>query len=267
MEGSETVNPMTPTDDGDTYPYTIPGHPGPEYRHGRNNLEDSDNAHSMGVGDAHSMDLAPQPGGEEYRPALIEFEDSGISEFVMFDRTVVHEETSAGYQVLRDMETREVIGFSWPTKHPPAMPPYGVDPDTRKVGPSPQGDAGETPQQKYNRMQREGTLTSDNCPLCALDDPSPDLVEVKERLRKIAHVHTEVDVEHLLEALRVIEQMEGDLWNTRFRLDKHWNYEALEAQARCERLRAALEKIATHETEWSWRCKEIARTALGRDGE
>lgn len=63
--------------------------------------------------DAHLETLT-----EPYKPGIVEFGDTGVSEFVLFDCAVIYR-LKGDYQEIVDMETGEVIGFSWATKYPP----------------------------------------------------------------------------------------------------------------------------------------------------
>jgi hypothetical protein len=58
---------------------------------------------------------------EHYVPIITHFEDSDLTEFVLFDRATITR--SAGeYNELIDMETGRVIGFTWPLDSVPKAP-------------------------------------------------------------------------------------------------------------------------------------------------
>jgi hypothetical protein len=53
------------------------------------------------------MDALTKP----YEPALIYFRDGDAAEYVERDVAVVYEEIGSGAAIVRDMETREILGF------------------------------------------------------------------------------------------------------------------------------------------------------------
>jgi len=70
-----------------------------------------------------------------YYPAVIEFPDSNRVEFVLRDCATIYEPGEL-YDTIRDMETREVIGFAWTMGTNPQTPNRSEDRDAPEGMPS-----------------------------------------------------------------------------------------------------------------------------------
>jgi hypothetical protein len=58
---------------------------------------------------------------EPYKPCVIDYADSGISEFMLRDcAAIYHWLPSNSSCVMLEMHTGEIVGFAWYTKQPPS---------------------------------------------------------------------------------------------------------------------------------------------------